>query len=115
MEVPFEQLGPGQSGRLAYQVMGKDGPILNPTNIRFMPPDRFTGQFISTGPAALLGLAGLNLAATCGALAMQAATLRWINEVRGQLDVVSAQMDTIAHDVRDLLRRVERIDTKVAE
>lgn len=23
--VPFDQLGPGQSGRLAYQVLGQDG------------------------------------------------------------------------------------------
>ena len=27
--VPFDQLGPGQSGRLAYQVLGQDGPIFN--------------------------------------------------------------------------------------
>ena len=25
--VPFDKLGPGQSGRLAYQVLGQDGPI----------------------------------------------------------------------------------------
>ena len=34
--VPFDQLGPGQSGRLAYQVLGQDGPIFNPQNIRYL-------------------------------------------------------------------------------
>ena len=37
--VPFDKLGPGQSGRLAYKVLGQYGPIMNPQNIRYLPAD----------------------------------------------------------------------------
>ena len=37
--VPFKKLGPGQSARLTVQVLGQNGPIPNPQNIRYLPPD----------------------------------------------------------------------------
>ena len=50
--VPFDQLGPGQSGRLAYQVLGQDGPIFNPRNIRYLSPDSPEMAALSTGAGA---------------------------------------------------------------
>lgn len=115
MEVPFEQIGPGQIGRLAYQVIGQHGPIFNPRNIRYMPPAQFSGEFATAGAGPLLGLAGVNLAASCGVLALQAVTLRRIEEVSRKLDVVVSAVERVDVRLQDIQRRVERIDTKMAE
>lgn len=64
--VPFDQLGPGQSGRLAYQVLGQNGPIFNPQNIRYLSPDspEIPTNAMSTGASGLsAGLTGANLIA----------------------------------------------------
>ncbi len=37
--LPLDKLGPGQSGRHAYLVYGKDGPVDNQNNIRHLSPD----------------------------------------------------------------------------
>jgi len=62
--VPFESLGPGQSGRLVYQVMGKVGPIFNPTGIKYLPPDMadIGSNAISASADIAAGLSGINLA-----------------------------------------------------
>lgn len=36
MTVPFFHIGPGQVARLGLQVLGKNGPVLNSTNVRCM-------------------------------------------------------------------------------
>ena len=62
--VPFDKLGPGQSGRLAYQVLGQDRPIFNPQNIRYLSPDsvEIPATSMGAGASALsAGLAGANL------------------------------------------------------
>ena len=62
--VPFDKLGPGQSGRLAYQVLGQDGPIMNPQNIRYLSPDsaELPANALNTGASGLVAsLAGANL------------------------------------------------------
>jgi hypothetical protein len=76
MPVPFDKLGPGQSGRLAYQVMGKDGPVFNPAGIRYLEPsDATAGIAASTAALDVLpALAGINLAVSVGTLALSAAT-----------------------------------------
>lgn len=115
MTVPFETLGNGQVGRLVFQVLGKDGPIFNPSNIRYLPPNDYIGEFTSVGAGPLLGLSGLGLAATCGVLAMQAYTLQQIAAVHQKLDRIEQTVDRIEAKVDTLLQRVERIDTKMAE
>ena len=62
--VPFDKLGTGQSGRLAYQVLGQDGPIMNPQNIRYLSPDsaELPANALNTGASGLVAsLAGANL------------------------------------------------------
>lgn len=54
MNVPFERLGSGQKGRLVYQVLGQGGPIPNPQNIRYLPPDA-VDTASEVGPAAIGG------------------------------------------------------------
>ena len=66
MTVPFEQIGPGQVGRYAYQVIGKDGPIFNPSNISYLRPEDVSAPPVFDPHGALAGLAGLNLAASVG-------------------------------------------------
>ena len=48
-EVPFAPIGPGQSARLVYQVMGGNGPIANPRGIRFMDPGSVDAGSLSGG------------------------------------------------------------------
>ena len=73
MQVPFDQIGQSQVGRLVYQVIGKEGPILNPQNIRYLPPD--AGKTSVTDVQGLTaGIAGLNLVLSAGTLAVAAYT-----------------------------------------
>jgi len=112
-EVPFEQLGPGQVGRLAYQVIGQDGPIFNPRNIRFMTPPA-QGPEMSL-PEVTTALAGLNLVATAGAVALSAATLQEVRRLQEKVDSVLFGIERLQANVNDIARRVERIDMRVAE
>ena len=50
--VPFDKLGPGQSGRHVYQVLGQDGPVHNSDNIRYLSPDspEIPGQHADGSP-----------------------------------------------------------------
>lgn len=114
MQVPFEQLGPGQVGRLAYQVIGKDGPILNPQNIRYMPPDQ---GMMDTGSLSELatGLAGINLAVSVGTLALSVATLREVQRLHQKVDELIIGVEQIRQDLGSIAKKVARIDMRVAE
>jgi hypothetical protein len=112
--VPFEQLGSGQIGRLAYQVIGKEGPIFNPNNIAFLPPEDAPGVTQSLSDAAV-GLAGLNLAATIGTLALSAITYRQLSKLRDSVSVLARIASATKKQVDEIAKRVERIDMRVAE
>jgi hypothetical protein len=114
MSVPFERLGPGQSGRLVYQVLGQDGPILNPQNIRYLPPpDATAGESGNTELAA--GIAGVNLITSVTNVALSAKILKEVARLHEKLDVVSALAANIDAKTTEILQRVERIDARVAE
>ena len=115
MTVPFERLGPGQVGRLAYQVIGKDGPIFNPSSISYLSPRDVQSSAFMSPTAAVAGLAGLNLVASVGAIAISAMVLREVRQVHRQLDVVEAQLTDLAVSLADVQARVQRIDTRVSE
>ena len=114
MTVPFERLGPGQVGRLAYQVIGRDGPIFNPNNIRYLDPGTQMEQISSYAEAAT-ALAGLNLVVSSGAVALSAATLREVRKLKKKVDAVLFGIERIESNLEDIGRKVDRIDMRVAE
>ena len=83
MKVPFEKIGPGQSGRLVYQVMGENGPIFNPNRISYLPADQAPslGDQPSNLPSVYTSLAAMNLAASVGIVALSAAVLRQVQQL----------------------------------
>ncbi len=115
--VPFEKLGPGQSGRLAYQVMGQDGPIFNPQNIRYLSPEAAGMQVGSTAGTAGLqtGLAGANLVCSVLNLAVSAYIARRVNALHKKMDVMQETLDRIESKVDYIVQKVDRIDIQVAE
>lgn len=115
MTVPFEQIGPGQVGRYAYQVIGKDGPIFNPSNISYLRPEDVSTPAVFDPHGALAGLAGLNLAASVGTLAVSSAVLAEVRQMRRQLADIDGKLGEMAVTLSDVQRRVQRIDTRVSE
>lgn len=120
MKVPFEVLGDGQVGRMVYQVIGKNGPIYNPANMAFLPPEAAqASQALSgavSGPGALsLGLAGANLLATAGVIAIAATTLREVRQARKQLGQLALGVDRVSDKVDQVLKSVKRVEARVAE
>lgn len=115
MTVPFDQLGPGQVGRLAYQVIGKDGPIFNPSNISYLPPRDLPSPVFTSPTAALAGMAGLNLAASVGTLGISGVVLSEVRKVHRELASLDRQIDELAVNLAEVEARVERIDTRVSE
>jgi len=113
LEVPFEQLGAGQKGRLAFQVIGRDGPIYNPKNIRYMSP----GPGVAKGGQAGLGtaLAGFNLLATAGVLVVSHQVLQDVRRLSEQLHVIDAKIDTVTEKLDHLLSQTKKINIKVSE
>jgi hypothetical protein len=104
MDVPFEQLGPGQKGRLAFQVIGKDGPILNPQNIRYMSPDKMPiGENLGLGLDT--AVAGVNLLVSAGTLALAAATLREVRRIHKQLNEIDQKIDSLRHAIHHVFAR----------
>jgi hypothetical protein len=114
MTVPFETIGPGQVGRYAYQVIGKDGPIFNPTNISYLRPEDVSSTPIFDPRAALTGLAGLNLEASVGTLAISSIVLHEVRQLQGQLSEMGRKMDRVVLTLEDVHHRVQRIDTRMA-
>ncbi|MYA24718.1 MAG: hypothetical protein F4Z30_18930 [Gemmatimonadetes bacterium] len=115
--VPFDQLGPGQSGRLAYQVLGQNGPIFNPNNIRYLSPDSpemttltgaETSPFAGGASGLNVGLSGLNLIGSLANLAVAIA-------IYNKLDYLQETINRIEHKVDYIVEKVDRIDTQVAE
>lgn len=126
MEVPFDSIGAGQVGRLAYQVIGRDGPIFNPNNIRYMPvgDEGLAGLGLSSsilsgggvGAGALVpALAGVNLLATTGVLVLTAANYAQCRKILKAVNQIGVEVSETKAMVEDIQRRVERIDMRVAE
>lgn len=120
MTVPFDQIGAGQSGRLVYQVMGKDGPIFNPDNIRYLGPEEAqqAGLVASKGGDLVglaAGLAGVNLMVSIGSLALSAAILKEVREISAKLDSLRALSIETARQLDSVSQRLNIIDIKVSE
>ena len=123
MEAPFTKLGPGQSGRLVYQVMGENGPIFNPSKIRYLPPDQaamsnlgesspLSGDGAST---IATGLAGVNLLVSAGTLTLAAATYTQCKQILSLVTRIAVDIEDMKSSLREINDRVRRIDTRVAE
>ena len=123
MGVPFDQLGPGQVGRLAYQVLGQRGPIPNPRNIRYLSPDAVgmggNGVALSplsdSGSAVATGLAGVNLLVSSGTLALSAATYNECRKILKTVNQIAFDIQEVRSVLHDVQNRVQRIDTRMAE
>jgi hypothetical protein len=127
VEAPFSRIGPGQSMRLVYQVMGQDGPIQNPRGIRYIPAqDEVStagGPMASLPPSlsdasALMGLAqmaNLNLGVSVANLGVSTAILVEVRKQSRMLRELQAGMDEVRTGVERLVEMTERIDINVAE
>ena len=116
--VPFDQLGPGQSGRLAYQVLGQNGPIFNPQNIRYLPPDslEIPANTMSTGTSGMFaGLAGANLIGSVLNLGVSLFNAFQISGLHSEIDQIQATLNRIEGKIDHIVSKVDRIDTQVAE
>lgn len=116
MEVPFELLGNGQVGRLAYQVIGKNGPIYNPQNIRFMPAGEAISAFPENSSFEIgTAMAGIDLLASFGILAMSRQIMGGISKISKQLTDVALSLDAVTDKLDQLIDKTELIDVKVSE
>ena len=103
MTVPFEKLAVGQSGRLVYQVMGKSGPVFNPTGIRYLDPGTTCDRDPVSETDLAAGLSGLNLLVSAGTLALSAATYRSIQQLHGKVDLSLALASQMAGKINQLM------------
>lgn len=118
MPVPFEQIGGAQLGRLVYQVIGKDGPIYNPKNIRYLDVDELPARVAGLGtlPTTAMASAGsLGLLATAGTLLVGAETLRRVVKLQADMRKALAALDRVEERLGEILVRAEAIDAKVEE
>jgi hypothetical protein len=114
--VPFEQLGAGQVGRLAYQVIGRDGPVFNPQNIRYLrPQDALTGPPPASPFELATAISGINLLVSAGTLALSAQVLQEVRRISRQLERIVLKLDLMDSKLDQILEKVEVIDTKVSE
>ncbi|MYC16933.1 MAG: hypothetical protein F4Y39_24680 [Gemmatimonadetes bacterium] len=116
--VPFDKLGPGQSGRFAYQVLGQNGPIFNPQNIRYLPLDspEIPVNAMGIGTSGLsAGLAGANLIASILNLGVSVYIAHRINSLHKKMDYLQEIMNRIERKIDYIMTKVDRIDTQVAE
>jgi hypothetical protein len=120
MSVPYEEIGPGQKGRLAYQVMGDGGPIPNPKGIRYLSPDSApspTPDSIPVGPSGVgcaLAATGLLLqAAELGVEIHNALKLRQIEshlqKVLPRLDRIESSLKRIEGKLDTVLRKIDSV------
>lgn len=119
--VPFTSLGKGQVGRLVYQVIGKDGPIFNPRNIRDLSPGDvgYPAYLPTLNPAQGVNLsnltgvfAGLNLVASVANLAVSAVVLYKVSKLERQIE--RAKREILAK-LGEIDQKVTHIDIKVRE
>lgn len=124
MEAPFERTGPGQVARLAYQVIGQNGPIFNPNNIRYIPAGPEGAGALGIDPSTISGtgteslapaLAGINLLASVGALAISTANYVQCRKILKAVNRIQIEVSETKALVEDIQKRVERIDMRVAE
>lgn len=120
MTVPFDQLGDGQVGRMVYQVIGKDGPVFNPDNIKYLAPDEAQRAGLVAPPGTDLaglaaGMAGLNLMVSMGTLGLSAATLDEVKKISRKLDQVAALQIETLDGIERIYQRLSVIDIKVSE
>ncbi|ORJ57488.1 hypothetical protein [Geothermobacter hydrogeniphilus] len=115
MGVPFEQLGPGQVGRWVYQVIGKNGPIFNPQNIRYMAPEAPIQLAEAPMSDLALGMSGLTLIASVVNLAVSAKILSEVKSIARKLDQVISTLDELKDKANQIQRGVERIELHVVE
>ncbi|MCS4194346.1 hypothetical protein GGP50_002572 [Salinibacter ruber] len=126
MSVPFEEIGSGQKGRLAYQVMGDGGPIPNPKGIRYLPPDSApspTPDSIPVGPSGVggaLAATGLLLqAAELGVETHNALKLRQIEshlqKVLPRLDRIESSLKRIEGKLDTVLKKIESVQKMQAQ
>jgi hypothetical protein len=118
MTVPFEQLGPGQSGRLVWQIMGKNGPVFSPSGIRYLPASGAELSNLVPSPGLLqaaTALAGVNLLISTGTLALAAATLAEVKRMSAKVDGLLAGQVKIEDKLDTVLAQLNRIEIKVAE
>jgi hypothetical protein len=126
MEVPFTRTGPGQVARLAYQVIGQNGPIFNPSNIRYIPAGAEQAAALGLSPGVLSGaasgagalvpaLAGMNLLVGVGVLAVSAANYAQCRKIFRAVNRIGVEVSETKAMVEDIQKRVERIDMRVAE
>ena len=116
--VPFDKLGPGQSGRLAYQVLGQGGPIMNPQNIRYLSPDsvELPANAMNAGASGLAtGLAGANLICSFLNLGVSVYIASQVAGLHRKMDRLQETMDRIERKVDYIVSKVDRIDIQVAE
>lgn len=122
MSVPFERLGPGQVGRLVYQVIGSNGPISNPDRIRYLaaPPDGSSSSLLSPmAPSSLGAFAGYaqmaNLGISVANLGVSIATLVEVRKMSKAVREIQAGVRTLNESMQEVVARTRRIDINTAE
>src|SRR4051794_11405715 len=103
MTAGYERIGPGQVARLAWQVMGSNGPIHNPAGIRYLSADDPVAQALGgSGGAGLPGLYAWSSIAQIATLGLSAVnlgvslqTLSEVRRLRRQLDVLQTRAHRI--------------------
>lgn len=120
MSVPFDSLGPGQVGRLVYQVIGQNGPISNPSNIRYLSPDQ-----MGTASIAQSGVPGLDMALAAGQIAtlglglanlgMSVAIMNKLGKMDERLKTIESGVARLEQKTDLILEKVSRIDIATAE
>lgn len=120
VDAAFTRVGPGQSIRLVYQVMGQNGPIPNPTNIRYIPAGttdaaRAIGMDLPPLSAltayaqlANVGLGLVNVGLSTAILVEARKQTKMLRELQADVKHVRADLDA-------LIATTQRIDVNVAQ
>lgn len=103
MTVQFDRLGPGQMGRLAYQILGSNGPVNNPSGIRYLQPTDPIAQAAGLAGSGGGGVPGLllwssvaqfaTLGLSAANLGVSSKTLSEVLKIRHRLDVIQRVED----------------------
>jgi len=126
VEVPFDPVGPGQVGRWAYQVIGRDGPIPNPAGIRYMaeappglgePANGLGGLVSATGVLGIanVALGAVNLGVSLKTLQVVKETLQVVKRIDRKLDAVLIGLSDQRRQLDEVNRRLARVDINTAE